>query len=64
MRQVLSPQPVVLNCPCLQRAVHACDPTDRVAAAVIAFGPGGEAWFCAFLNSLIHVFMCARSQSP
>ncbi|KAK9838521.1 hypothetical protein WJX81_004941 [Elliptochloris bilobata] len=25
--------------------------------AVISFGPGGEAWFCAFLNSLIHVFM-------
>lgn len=24
---------------------------------VIRYGPGGEAWFCCFLNSLIHVFM-------
>lgn len=30
-----------------------------VGSAVMSFGPGGEAWFCAFLNSLIHVFMCA-----
>jgi hypothetical protein len=27
--------------------------------AVVKFGPGGEAWFCCMLNSLIHVLMCA-----
>jgi len=25
--------------------------------AVVKYGPGGEAWFCCFLNSLVHVFM-------
>ncbi|XRB06773.1 very long chain fatty acids elongation protein 4 [Pycnococcus provasolii] len=25
--------------------------------AVVTYGPGGEAWFCCFLNSLVHVFM-------
>jgi hypothetical protein len=25
--------------------------------AVVKYGPGGEAWFCCTLNSLIHVFM-------
>lgn len=24
---------------------------------VVTYGPGGEAWFCCFLNSLVHVFM-------
>ena len=24
---------------------------------VVRYGPGGEAWFCCFLNSLVHVFM-------
>ena len=29
--------------------------------AVVKYGPGGEAWFCCFLNSLVHVFVSTQT---